>query len=206
VPRPAVGLAYNFIGHTRYLEKTRTKMEQLLGQGAIVRRDIEQVYEGLYIEAFTSFEQFIEDLFVGILVGRLQAPSQSIVPRISCGCDRVAREVVFGGENYVDWLPYERRTEKRAEAFFRNGLPFKSLQSADKQQLEEFGYIRNAIAHKSAYSQQQFEKKVIGALPLAPRDRTPAGYLRSIFRMAPAQTRYENIISQMGSIAVKLCA
>ena len=205
MPRPAINPAHSFSGHLRHLEKTRAKMEQLLDQGIIVRRDIEQVYEGLYLEAFTSLERFIEDLFLGLLVGRLQASSLSIVPRISCSCDRVAREVVFGGDNYVDWLPYERRTERRAEAFFRNGLPFKSLQKADKQQLDRFYCIRNAIAHQSTYSRQKFESDVIGSIALTPRDRTPAGYLRSKFRTAPDQTRYENITNEMGDIAVKLC-
>ncbi len=68
--RPAMSLANKFIGHLNHLEKTRTKMEKLLTTGAVVRRDIEQVYAGLYLEAITSLERLIENLFIGLLVGR----------------------------------------------------------------------------------------------------------------------------------------
>jgi len=44
-------------------------METLLGKGIIVRRDIEQIYNGLYLDAVCSFERFIEGLFIGLLVG-----------------------------------------------------------------------------------------------------------------------------------------
>jgi len=38
-------------------------METLLKRGVIVRRDIEQVYEGLFMSATTSLENWIENLF-----------------------------------------------------------------------------------------------------------------------------------------------
>ena len=37
-------------------------------------------------------------------------------------------------------------------------------------------------------------------------ERTPAGYLRSIFRTAPDQTRYEEIANTFAILARKLCA
>ena len=79
-------------------------MERLANTGHIVRRDIEQVYSGLFINAMTSFENLIEELFVGILVGRIQPRTKTIVPRISFESNRIAREVVLGGRNYVDWF------------------------------------------------------------------------------------------------------
>jgi len=202
--RPAISLANKFIGHLNYLEKTRAKMEKLLTTGAIVRRDIEQVYAGLYLEAITSLERLIESLFIGLLVGRIAPGSSEIVQRVSFKSDRVARDVVFGGRNYVDWLPYHY-TEQRAKAFFRNGLPFTSLDRADKRQVESLLYIRNVIAHKSSHSERMFEQEVIGALPLMPRERTPAGFLRSIFRTAPVKTQYENVVEEMVEVALKLC-
>ena len=95
--RPAISLANKFIGHLNYLEKTRAKMERLLTTGAIVRRDIEQIYAGLYLEAITSLERFIENLFIGLLVGRIAPASSEIVQRVSFKSDRVAHDIVFGG-------------------------------------------------------------------------------------------------------------
>ena len=51
--------------------------------GTIVRRDIEQIYKGLYLETVCSFERFLEDLFLGLLVGRITHPSSSVVPRVT---------------------------------------------------------------------------------------------------------------------------
>jgi hypothetical protein len=111
---------------------------------------------------------------------------------------------MLGGRAYVDWLPYHH-TEKRAEAFFRSGLPFCSLEKNDKKQLEQIIVIRNAVAHQSRAALRKFENEVIGPAPLLPKERTPAGYLRSVFRTAPAQTRYEDIASTCALLARKVC-
>ena len=201
--KPATSLANALVGHLKALEWTRSKMETLLARDVIVRRDIERVYEGLYLDAITSLENLIEGLFLGLLTGRI-VHSSSVVPRVTFRSDRVARDVVFGGRNYVDWFPY-RYTEQRARAFFRSGIPFATLDKAHKTQLKNLLYIRNAIAHKSSYAKRTFEQEVIGSLLLTPRERTPAGFLRSRFRIAPVQTRYENLVADMVSIALELC-
>lgn len=203
--KPASSLAKELIGHLRYLEFTRFKMEKLLIAGSIVRRDMDLVYEGLYLDSITSFESMIENLFIGLLSGRTICGSPSVVPRITFSSNRVARDIVFGGKNYVDWIPYHH-TEKRAKAFFRNGMPFTRLIKSDKGKIENLLYIRNAIAHKSSYSKHKFEREVIGSLPLITRERTPAGFLRSRFRISPVQTRYENLMTDMILIASKLCS
>jgi hypothetical protein len=66
-----MSLVNDLVAHLKSLEWTRTKMERLLSEGAIVRRDIEKVYKGLYLDAITSFEGLVEELFLGLLVGRL---------------------------------------------------------------------------------------------------------------------------------------
>ena len=200
----AFSCASKFISHLRYIEPTRTKMETFMSKGIIVRRDIEQIYKGLYLEAFCSFERFIEDLFIGLLVGRLAHTSPQVIPRVTFKSDIIARDVVLGGKRYVDWLPYDHMAE-RARAFFRNGLPFTSLQSYDVQTIAQICYMRNALTHRSSYAKKIFERKVIGTIPIAPRERNPEGFLRSKFRIAPAQTRYESIIIEMANIATKLC-
>lgn len=204
MPRPSHRLADDLISHLQNIEKTRSKMENLFSSGAIVRRDIEQVYAGLYMNAITSLEHVIENLFIGLLVGNLTARTTAVAPRVRFSSNGVARDVVFGGQNYVDWFPYDR-TVKRAKAFFRTGLPFTLLTNADRHTLERLLYIRNAIAHPSSHARRMFEDKVIGTLPLTSREKTPTGFLRSPFRISPYQTRYENVISEMVSISNVLC-
>jgi hypothetical protein len=170
----------------------------------IVRRDIEQIYKGIWLEACCSFEQFIEQLFIGLLLGRFVHPSRYVFPRITFRSDIIARDVLSSGDRYVDWLPYDR-TERIALAYYRNGLPFKSLTTSDKNTISKICHIRNAIAHKSEYSKRIFQRNVIGSLNLPPKDRYPAPYLRTIFRMSPSQTIYESYAIEMASIAIKLC-
>ena len=198
-------LANNFVGHLRHLELTRAKMERLAGDNYIVRRDIEQIYSGLYIDAVTSFERVIENLFLGLLVGTIYSKNKSVVARVRFSSHTVAREIICGGKNYVDWLPYDRFTEPRAKAFFRNGLPFTTLSKSEKDQIQEFLWIRNVIAHKSSNANKTFQSKVISGLPLTSIERTPTGFLRSVARVSPRQTRYEILTIDMSQIVRKVC-
>lgn len=181
-----------FSGHLRTLEITRKKIDRLYSQGLLVRRDVERVYEGLYLDAITSLEASIEDLFIRIVTG--QSLPTGVVVRVSFNSSQVARDVMLGGERrYLDWFPYNR-TEKRAKAFLRGGRPFTQLSTADKNVLEEMLTIRNAIAHKSPHSRKRFEDFVAN-FPLISRERTPAGFLRSKINVATA--RYQYYASEM---------
>jgi hypothetical protein len=189
--------------HFRRLDSTRLKCERLFSGTSLSRRDIEQVYVGLYLDAIVSFERFIETVFIGYLAGTIIPQSSRIAPRVSLRSESTSRDVVQGGNSYVDWFPY-RLTEKRAEAFFTKGMPFCGLEKAEKKTIEHLFIIRNVIAHKSAHSTKLFEREVIGSLPLSGRERIPAAYLRGTFRISPVQTRYENLVGEMASIAQKL--
>ena len=205
MPRAATSLSSDFSGHLRYLEYTRSKMERLLANGSIVTRDINQVYIGLYLEVITSFERLIENLFLGLLSGGYTVNSQSVMPLVTFRNRPVIRPLVYGGRNYADWLPYNH-TEERANQFFLDGIPFSRLDSTDKSLISTSLYIRNAIAHKSGYASARFDQHVLRNQNLMPRERTPVGYLRSVFRTSPNQNRYENLIQEMASIATKLCS
>lgn len=198
-------LSSKLISHFRYIDLTRKKMDQLYSRGDIVRRDIEMLYSGLYLETCTSFERFLESLFIELLIdNRLAVKTVYASQKIFFKSIKVAKKVVFGGRKYVDWFPY-KQTEERAEAFFRSGRPFTCLDKNDKKTLDKIMIMRNAIAHKSDHSIKRFEEELIMDLPLPPRERTPAGFLRSIFRSSPPQTRFENLTIEICTIANKLC-
>ena len=139
------------IGHLRYIEQTRSKTERLHQEGYLVRRDLELVYAGLYLDAITFFENFIEDLFIRLLVGTVAHPSRLVVPKITFKSPVTCRNIVYGGRSYVDWFPY-RQTQERAEIFFQKGLPFTGLRDSDKENMNQMLCIRNAIAHKSRHA------------------------------------------------------
>ena len=203
-PRPANKIAQKLVAHLKALEWTRAKVERLFDpERRLVRRDVERVYEGLYLDAFTSFERSIEELFVALLTNRVA--QTGVVTRVNFRSSKVARDVILGGnKKYVDWFPYDR-TEERAKAFFRSGEPFTRLSNNDKKMIEELVIIRNAIAHRSRHSINRFEQKLIvgKGLPLPPRERTPAGFLRS--KIDPSTTRFQDYLAVIADIMRKLC-
>jgi len=185
------------------LDGVRIKITDLSSGKLIPRQIMTHLYEGLFLSAQAAFEGFIEELFIGLLVdGKgLISSRHNIVPRIKVKSHKIAREIVFGVDRqYTDWLPYNR-TIKLAEIYFRGGVPFSELSQPQKDYLHKSHIIRNAIAHKSRFSINKFEEVVIGSTPLPLKERTPAGYLGGYFRLAPVQTRYENLIAQMLLIA-----
>lgn len=193
-----------FIGHLNNIEFTRNKMERLFDKKLIVTRDIEIIYNGLFLDALTCFENFIEELFINLLIDDSIHPSFSVKAKHKFNSTKICREIVYAGKKYVDWFPYDF-TIKRAEIFLKNGKPFTNLDKTDRMVLAQIFYIRNAIAHKSRHSINMFKKQVIEGFILMAREKTPVGFLRSIYAMAPSQTRYEYYISQIVHFSRKIC-
>ncbi len=186
------------------LEHTRRKIERLFAANIIVRRDVEQVYEALFLSSITAFEALLEDLFFGLMMGRFKSGITGVRCKINVASETVAREVALAEHEYLDWLPYSRTTE-RAKVYFASGLPFTVLDDGDKSFLKQSLYVRNAIAHKSKYAMDLYKDKVVGTMVLPPRERGPASFLRSQFRTSPAQCRYEDFAGRMLLITRKLC-
>jgi hypothetical protein len=203
VPRPATHLSDAYTARLRSFGRARAKLERLLLSGHVTRHDVSLFYEGIFLRTVTTFEGLLEELFIGLLAEAI-IPGTRVHPRVTFRSHAVARDVLLGGRAYVDWLPYHY-THKRADAFFRGGFPFCNLDNNDKKFLERVITIRNAVAHQSRSARQRFENEVIGVAPLLPIERTPAGYLRSVFRVAPPQTQYEDIASTCTMLARKLC-
>jgi len=205
MPKSAIAISDGFTTRLRKFERSRAKLERLLLNGHVTRHDVSLFYEGTFLRTVTSFESLLEELFVGLLTGSI-TPGRNVHSRVSFRSAAIARDVMLGGKAYVDWLPY-RHTENRAIAFFRGGKPFSNLDKGDVRSLERMLTIRHAVAHQSRAARKKFEDEVIGSTPLLPAERTPAGFLRSVFRVTPppARTQYEDIAGTCALLARKLC-
>ena len=203
MPKPASDFVNALIGHLRYIEQTRSKTERLHQEGYLVRRDLELVYAGLYLDAITSFENFIEGLFIRLLVGTAMHPSELVVPKIVFNSTVACRKRVYDGRSYVNWFPYDQ-TQRRAIEFFKKGLPFTALRDSDKGNMNQMLCIRNAIAHKSRHALTRFNRVVINERPLLSREKTPVGYLRSNYAMSRPRTQYQLIFNNIVTIAHEL--
>lgn len=203
MPSPSANLFLALQNRYIRLDRTRTRVDQLFLRGKLTRFDIEQVYSGIYVEAFVSFERFLEDLFLGYVGGKVSMPTIKVKAKMSFPTAAITKDVVFGGKDYIDWIPYERTTE-RAAIFLKEGKPFSTLSKTQKEMLKELHRVRNALAHRSDHSVDIFTRLVLGTMSLSPQERKPAGFLRSVFRVSPKQTRLENYLFEMLTIAKEL--
>lgn len=203
MPRPSATLADKLANRLRAVESSRTRIETLTARGLIPRRAVLHMYEGLFLSSHVAFEGFLEELFFGLLVdGKGVVSSRSdIGPRIVIRSFNTARELLFPSRRpFIDWIPYDNTLEL-AFKYFKGGRPFSELTDAQKQHLQKCHTIRNVVAHESIDSKRKFERRVLGSTPLPPHEKTPAGYLRGLYRTTPAQTRFENYMAQSLLIA-----
>lgn len=202
MPSQARNLANKFVGHLKNLEVTRNKVELLFNSKALVRRDVEHVYKGLFMDACASFEDFLEDLFIGLIVGNLRN-RKTRLKQIHIKSYLTARKIIFGKDKYLNWLPYTDNTLERAKIYFSQGKPF-DLDEDDVDMLDKIHTIRNALAHNSIYCKKQFQKKIISNRTLLPKEKAPTGFLRTISTSNPPTTFFEIYANKLSTISLKL--
>jgi len=99
-------------------------MEDLHSAGDITQRDLNSVYEALFLRAVTRFESFLEELCLGILEKRVKyKKTRKIVLKMTPKSHQALIDVVFQQNRYLDWLPFDK-TEDRADYYLQGGRPF----------------------------------------------------------------------------------
>lgn len=185
-------------------EKTAQRVDALLSSRKLTEYDADQIYSGIFLSAFVTYERFIEEIFIGYLLGKVSPHKSKLKTLLVIPNREVAITILSGDRNYVDWLPFSR-TRDRAATYFVGPTPFATIGSTELQMMDELSIIRNALAHKSEHAHKKFVGKVIGSTSLRPRDKVPEKYLRSVFRLNPAQTRLQHYLTQMLLVSNKLC-
>jgi hypothetical protein len=188
----------------RNLDYTRKRMEQLHQDGKIRRRDLDSVYESLFLRAVTSFEAFLEELFLAILERRRRYRGGRVSLRMTVKSRQALMDILLQGDKYLTWLPF-KHTEDRAKLYLDDGRPFTELDDGDKAVIKTIATIRHAIAHRSRHAMNEFERTVIGSRALLPGERKLAGFLRSQSRSGTVQNRFEIYVGELGRIARELC-
>lgn len=186
------------------IECTRLKVETLFRGNVIVKRDLGIAYSGLVINAVTAFENYLEKLFFLIMTGKssFHKDVRPIARSISKLSKKDIRSLVLGDDRYINWLPYDF-TVKRSSAYLVEGNPFKKLKGQDKESLHKIAKIRNVIAHASAFSEESFQKLISDAT-LSPREQTPIGYLRSVYRTSPTMIQFQSLTGEIIRMSNKL--
>lgn len=190
-------------GRGKGLVNYTRRIDALVTSRHITRTDAERAYAGAFLLYYAFVERSIERAFMGLLRGRLIAGTPGVRPLVTVNSDRVARDIVNSDRSYVNWLPYDRYTRKRARAFFSTGRPFSNLPKPERDKLARIAILRNALAHESAASLRVFEREFTAGKALRPNERRPAGYLRGIHSVG--QTRFEHLVAEATDAIRALC-
>jgi len=193
VPRPATNVVAGLAANARGLSQYLGRVERLSAARQLPVVDVHRAYAGALLWYYVGLERTIQEVFMGLLMGRLTVSRPSVRSLVTIRSESVAREVVRGNRPFVDWLPYSL-TQQRAEAFFSRGEPFCALTAQEIQRLEDIRVIRNALAHGGEHAITQFQRRFTIGLPLPPDQRRPAGYLRG--QHGVGQTRFAHLLAQ----------
>jgi len=198
VPKGLVEIFYRKLAS---LDRIREKQESNFSRHQIGIQEVEEIYGAVFLNAIASFEGYLEELFIGLLVGKICKSHCNV--RIRVKSDLVAREVIFRDKRYINWLPY-RNTKEMAGIFFTGGRPFTLLTQDEEEHLNKCSCIRNAIAHQSRHAVDLFKSEILKGLTLGPRDRRPKSLLRCQFSLNPPINYYQQYIGRILTIANKI--
>lgn len=193
----ADGLGARARGLDAYLHR----VEGLFDAGDLPRADVHRAYAGAFLSFYVDLERAVEDLFMGLVMGRVIHSNTTVRSLVVIQSEVVARKVVRGERRYVDWLPY-RLTRDRAKAFLSRGQPFASLTDRQALPLERIRIVRNALAHGGDHAMRQFHNTFTDGLSLPADQRRPAGYLRG--QHAVNQTRFAYLLADAVGVAKSL--
>lgn len=160
-------------------------------------QDIEKnaAAEGIFLRAFTIYENSLERLFVLYCCGKpsINAPHPST--RLANCTEEQAIAIAKGGYRFLDWSnPSSIRA--RADLFFADGEPFRSGIDPRAMMLANMEKVRNRIAHFSSEAQHGYlevQRGIWGTERVF--DMSPGQLLRTRTKGKPPQHQLRQYLS-----------
>lgn len=152
-------------------------------------RHKEIVVKFAFLEGFLAWEAFLDESFTLYLLG--EKPPKGRRPQLEHPATRrkdAERLIIGADRKYADWTK-TGELRKRSKTFFRRNDPYDLPLKANNRSFEEMNVIRNAIAHRSTHSQEEFKKLVRNFFKTYPPNLTVGKFLRlSVPNVTPQQT------------------
>lgn len=104
------------------------------------------VVDAAFLRMFIAWESFLEEIFVGYLMGYPSSAGRVATRYATPMSERHARELLIGTQKYVDWANPEI-VRKLAQLFFDRGEPIGPLVASIQTDLFDLKTVRNAAAH-----------------------------------------------------------
>lgn len=153
----------DFLKVLQHIDDVLTKVTtSASGQGALAPADLYTVAEGLFLYAWTHWEQFTHNLLVEdlatISTGRLH---MDVVQFTSADAPRrLANQLLSHPDHpqrFIEWSDYSF-VESRANEFLGQGNRFAAQPLPRRSDLDLLKRVRNAVAHRSDKAWMSFER------------------------------------------------
>ncbi len=136
--------------------------ESAFGNGHLKRSTRDDVVELALVRGMGVFEEFVGELFVLALLGRLGA---EVIPLVPSASAEEANLLLVGADvdssaRYVSWMPFKEKAIRRAGRLLTASQPFGRLanRSSEKNTLADLTLVRNRVAHDSVVAREKFEQ------------------------------------------------
>lgn len=176
---------------------TQRRVERINSSSVFMaKRDLETLYDGLFLKTVTLFEAFVEEMFIGLLYNKHQLTTRKIIQKVVFPDRKTTLNYLYYGKRYIDLMPHDKLIEK-ASVFYNPDNPFSNLNATQKQLLTEIFVIRNAIAHKSDNANLKF-KNMLSRKGLS-LNHSPSNFLRTLH--SPSNNMFNQYIIELAHIA-----
>jgi hypothetical protein len=166
------------------------RIERQFHRSTLLVTDVELVYTSSFLSVCAQWEALLEDILVEAVCGNNSKTRGNARLATFKHRNNLRNLLLYPGKSYIS-IENLKRAEELASLFVRNGQPFSAVTEANKTHIQQAIWIRNAIAHQSAFAIGVFRERVPGVVSLPTPKRWPGAFLCHEFRICPSQRRYE---------------
>lgn len=135
-------------------------------------RQMTLITEGIFVRAFSSYELFMEDVFILYACGKKTRVGGSVGSFIKPRDGTHARDIIKSHMTFLDWNDADKIIQ-RCDIYLKNGGPIKLALTSNLTRLRYMRTIRNAIAHKSVEAFARYSNVVRNELRAPPLSNVP---------------------------------
>jgi hypothetical protein len=125
--------------------------------GQIGRRQLELLAEGIFLQAFRSYESFLQEVFILHCMHKSSVGGKVARSYLEAKDYEHTYRMIKSSMEYVDWTSPDH-VLRRSELYLENGFLFKAVYVAKRQTLQDFKSLRNHIAHNSFESRAAYAR------------------------------------------------
>lgn len=156
------------------LDQKNQEMYSNRARHSLTKSQMIIVTEGVFVNAFSQFERFLEETFILYTRQRPTRSGTKVSSFITPKDGRHAREILKSSMPFLEWNDPEKLI-RRCEIYLGRDDPIKISISTSRTRLANMKKVRNAIAHSSPEAEKSYASAVRAELRIAPLQRLQPG-------------------------------